>query len=378
MNRLRPKKHIANLDLIRAIAILMVLFYHIVQWIPNQPKWLISLTDPGEYGVQLFFVLSGFLVGGLYFHEKSKFGRVDCRKFITRRITRTMPPYFIVLAVSYLGAYVFGREPFDLTYLVFFQNYLTEIPFFMVSWSLCVEEHFYALLPFFLAGVFFIHRKFGWLAMCSAVSLALVLPLALRLLGYVENSPFGYGYTASHFHFDAMGFGVLLSWVYAKKSDFFRRDSPVFWLSVAASVGFLYLSNVIGHEHTFIYLLLAMAVSFSVAIFCSARITQFRISFLPATKLVANASYAIYLTHTLVIHLVTMAFKKAMPGKDLPVLVWVVVLFIATLVAGILFYLIIERPLMGLRDKYFPSRGKQERQAPVPDERSSKLDVGRV
>ncbi len=378
MNRARPKKHIANLDLIRAIAILMVMFYHIVQWIPDQPRWLVSLTDPGEYGVQLFFVLSGFLVGGLYFRERSKFGRVDSRQFIVRRITRTMPPYFIVLAVSYLGAYVFGKEPFNLSYLVFFQNYLTEIPFFMVSWSLCVEEHFYALLPFFLAGVFFIHRMFGRLAMCLTVGIALVLPLALRLVGYVENSPFGYGYTASHFHFDAMGFGVLLSWVYAKKPDLFRRDSPVFWISVSVSVLLLWLSNVFGHKYTFIFLHLGMAISFSVAIFCSARITQFRISSLPATKLVANASYAIYLTHTIVIHMATMVFKKVLPGRDLPVFAWVALLFIATMAAGIVFYLVIEKPLMRLREKHFPSRGKESQKSTIHDEGSSKLGVGRI
>ena len=217
------KRHIANLDLIRAIAILMVMFYHIVQWIPNQPRFMIFITDPGEYGVQLFFVLSGFLVGGLYFRERTNLGSVDSGKFITRRITRTMPPYFIILAVSYLGAYVFGREPFSFSYLFFFQNYLNEMPFFMVSWSLCVEEHFYALLPFFLAGVFFIQQKAGRFFLYAFLAISLALPVILRFIGFQENAPFGYANTASHFHFDAMGFGVLLSWIYAKKPEYFPQ-----------------------------------------------------------------------------------------------------------------------------------------------------------
>ena len=144
------------------------------------------------------------------------------------------------------------------------------------------------------------------------------------------------------------------------------------------SILLLYLTNIIGHRYSFVFLLFGMAVSFAVMIFCSARIRQFWISSHPATRLVANASYAIYLTHTLVIHFVTMAMKKVMPNVELPFYVWLVLLFATTMAGGIAFYLIIEKPLMKLREKYFPSRGKQIRQSAAPDKESSHYDVERI
>ena len=56
------KHHIPNLDLIRAAAIIMVVVYHTVQWLPSKPEWVLLLSEPGKYGVNLFFALSGFLV----------------------------------------------------------------------------------------------------------------------------------------------------------------------------------------------------------------------------------------------------------------------------------------------------------------------------
>lgn len=139
----------------------MVVAYHVVQWLPMKPKWLVFLSQPGQYGVNLFFALSGFLVGGLYFREKITSVSVDKTRFILRRITRTVPVYLIALAVSFLGSALFEGEKFEWRYLVFLQNYMEVIPFFKVSWSLCVEEHFYAVLPFVLAILYVLHSRMG-------------------------------------------------------------------------------------------------------------------------------------------------------------------------------------------------------------------------
>eukprot|EP00903_Cladosiphon_okamuranus_P003767 g3765.t1 len=214
-------------------------YSRVPQWLPGHSEVAIFLTDPGEYGVQLFFVLSGFLVGGLYFNERMKYGKVDFITFILRRISRTMPPYFIVLVISYLGVFVLKGEKFDITYLFFFQNYLEEIPYFLVSWSLCVEEHFYAVLPFYLILAYNVFKLFGGAATVILVTITVLLPVLFRSFGYEESAAYGYARTATHFHFDSMGFGVILAWVYSYKPHLAKRNAGTFPMKIVLLCGCL-------------------------------------------------------------------------------------------------------------------------------------------
>src|SRR5262245_43340865 len=99
-----------NLDLLRATAILMVLIYHICQRWPVALPTITAFTNYGAYGVDLFFVLSGWLIGGLLWRERAQFGNVEIGRFIGRRALRTVPPYFAALAISYLGVFLARRE----------------------------------------------------------------------------------------------------------------------------------------------------------------------------------------------------------------------------------------------------------------------------
>src|SRR5476651_2724666 len=136
----REQNRNRNLDLLRALAIAMVLIYHGIQMSPITSPWIRQATSYGQYGVDLFFVLSGWLIGGLYWRERQAFGNVSIAKFLIRRWMRTIPPYLIALLLSYLAIFIARHEEFDYGYLVFAQNYYQRMPFFLVSWSLCVEE----------------------------------------------------------------------------------------------------------------------------------------------------------------------------------------------------------------------------------------------
>ncbi|WP_145929041.1 acyltransferase family protein, partial [Termitidicoccus mucosus] len=125
----------ANLDLLRAAAIVAVVFFHVCQMSPVPLTRLMNVASFGQYGVDLFFVLSGWLIGGLYWKEYNKFGNIDIGRFWLRRWLRTIPPYLIALLLSWLAVWMSREEPFDLGYLIFIQNYYDNIPFFLVSWS---------------------------------------------------------------------------------------------------------------------------------------------------------------------------------------------------------------------------------------------------
>ncbi len=198
---------IANLDLIRAAAIVAVVIYHTVQMVGRDGFVSIArYTHVGQYGVDLFFVLSGFLIGQLYWREQIDRGHVDIPRFILRRLLRTYPPYAIAMVLSFISVWIGRHQSFDFGYLFFLQNYYQQIPFFLVSWSLCIEEHFYIFLPFVLYGIRRLKPSKVLLTLLALSSVPLIL--RVLLIKIEDNLPFGYYLTATHFRFEGLVLGV--------------------------------------------------------------------------------------------------------------------------------------------------------------------------
>ncbi len=161
------KNRIFGLDLLRFIAIFMVLLGHSLIHVP---KILWSKINPFLYdGVSIFFVLSGFLIGGILvkilIKEKASYkGLLD---FWKRRWLRTLPTYFLVLIFLIFYTLIFMPTNFPNSWYRFFfftQNFLGHYrpSFFAEAWSLSVEEWFYLLVPFILFSfliIFKIHVK---------------------------------------------------------------------------------------------------------------------------------------------------------------------------------------------------------------------------
>ena len=349
-------KRIANLDLLRATAILMVLAYHVVQWLPMKPKWLVFLSQPGQYGVNLFFALSGFLVGGLYFREKLALGSVDKTRFILRRITRTVPVYLIALAVSFLGSALFEGEKFEWRYLIFLQNYMEVIPFFKVSWSLCVEEHFYTVLPFILAILYLLHRRLGSWPLKIIVLGLLLLPTYLRMTSFQPNQPFGVATTASQFYMDSLGLGVLAVWfsinwrVARAQANFYGIVCFLALMAALFGTHWASAATIFGPG------LLLMGLLFAALTLFSASSYQLNLATHRFVKIIAVSSYSIYITHAVVLQALNMLMRRL---PDSIQGLWPILLFLfasVSLVAGVAFYKLIESPLLALREKYYPSR----------------------
>lgn len=156
---------IPELDGLRGLAILSVLFWHYGHYYEPAPgsigAWLPPLLRLAWSGVDLFFVLSGFLIGGILIaHRKAtNYWRV----FYVRRACRIFPLYFAVLAAFVLATATIGPQPSNWllkqeppfwTYPVFLQNFGMAYynsfgsDFLGPTWSLAVEEQFYLVLPF--------------------------------------------------------------------------------------------------------------------------------------------------------------------------------------------------------------------------------------
>jgi peptidoglycan/LPS O-acetylase OafA/YrhL len=152
------KSRLIQLDILRGIAILLVIGRH-VHLQPHRSGALQSVTgywfEIGWTGVDLFFVLSGFLVGGLLFKEWKLQSSLDIKRFLIRRGYKIWPPYviYLVFATAWLittGVYssasraLLAMSP----NFLHLQSYvLTPVPH---TWSLAIEEHFYLALPFIL------------------------------------------------------------------------------------------------------------------------------------------------------------------------------------------------------------------------------------
>lgn len=158
----RPAQQVPALDAIRAVAVLAVILSHIRSfWTEHVPAWpepamldgLVFLY--GWTGVDLFFILSGYLIGRQLWKEKQARGTVDVGEFFMRRGLRIWPLYFAIMLLGFAS----GTFQPVLADLLFYSNYATTG--YTRGWTLSTEEQFYVAVPLlllFTPGI----KRLGW------------------------------------------------------------------------------------------------------------------------------------------------------------------------------------------------------------------------
>jgi peptidoglycan/LPS O-acetylase OafA/YrhL len=152
--------YIKGFNAIRAFSVLLVVLTHLdlSEWIPNTDFVMMRVWPmmSGEFGVLMFFVLSGFLITKILLHEKDKFGFISLKKFYIRRFLRLFPPlilFFILLGIAYWNG-LMQDAVLSIGYGIFYvYNFVPKSLYFPEMghlWSLGVEEQFYILWPFVL------------------------------------------------------------------------------------------------------------------------------------------------------------------------------------------------------------------------------------
>ena len=349
----------SNLDLIRATAICLVLVHHGVQMSPLLPtSWIRDVAAFGQYGVDLFFVLSGWLIGGLYWREWQAFGNVEIGRFWVRRWLRTIPPYVAALAISWTAVRIARGQTFDFGYLMFVQNFYQQIPFFLVSWSLCVEEHFYLLLP--IAAVI-VGSLYGGKKVISALLILLTLGPLMRWLSYPKmTDQFGYFLTATHLHMSGLILGVLLSYlasVAPRSFSLLARLSPAIFVTACVILFLLSkMAYVLKYalQETFIAIFFAAALAYAV------RKSQLSLRFAAIFYPISVCSYSTYLIHPITLHIAN-RIQLLVPGSES--LIYFLSAGALTLLASTIFYFAVERTSLRLRDHYWPRRSAVDNRA---------------
>jgi peptidoglycan/LPS O-acetylase OafA/YrhL len=189
------QNRIFGLDIVRAYAISIVLITHSVYFLPS---WAISIVNLISMdGVSFFFVLSGFLIGGILIKTIESEGSTfkSLANFWLKRWFRTVPNYFLVFSVVYLFYSDFGRIliPSLKRYYIFSQNIYTVHPgYFIEAWSLSVEEWFYLSIPvfiFLMLNIFRANLKTAVLVACITIIIFSTGFRVYRFLNLENYSP---------------------------------------------------------------------------------------------------------------------------------------------------------------------------------------------
>lgn len=363
-----PQPKLYGLDHLRALAILMVWFFHYQNGVFGHPQWTTTFTV-GWTGVDLFYVLSGFLISSQLFAQIKKGGSISLKDFYIKRFFRIIPIYLLVVAIYFL--FPFFREKDTLPplwkFLTFTQNLgLNRVGqgAFSHAWSLCVEEHFYLFLPITLLMLQYTNKfKNAWWVLLVFFIAGFILRLYSWHYLYLPKAELdnGVDYWAMYLYYPTYGrldgllSGVAIAAVYQFLPKTWERISKygnqLILLSILLMViAFFSLSKLYTYSSSifgFPFISLVFGFMVAGALSPSSFLYKWKSN---ATTLIATLSYGIYLTHKGIIHMVQEIFSKWGIEKDSSIMV-VISLFFCVLVAWLL-HLAVEKPFMKMREQF--------------------------
>ena len=378
--------HVKALDGFRGLAVLLVMWSHFIAVSPALDHGSVvgRLLKSGYYGVDMFFVLSGFLITGILLDAKG--GEGYFKVFIMRRVLRIFPLYYGVLAVVYGGAWLFSRESFHLYaggpdsqgwFWLYASNWGmvakgwgtpegawldtpdgTSLGHF---WSLAVEEQFYLFWPWMVA--FLDRRKLGWL--CA--SFLLLAPVMASFLSDLAGNSLS-GYVSTVGRLNTLGCGALLA---------IAVRSPDWWLRVAQPAG-----RAFGLSGGVLLAVLALDANFSVwkidflsvlvpLCFGFGLVHALRLNGNPWGRLLASAplrflgkySYGLYVYHHLLRPVWYACFWHGWIKPQLGTGLWAVGCYVllagtASIALAMLSWAVVESPCLKLK-RFFRDQGSR-------------------
>lgn len=371
MNTIAHSARNHGLDTLRALAIVLVVMHHYVLFVSGADTfgWV---GEIGWVGVDLFFALSGYLIGNQIFAALRSKREFSLPRFYARRLLRTLPNFYVVLALYYLWPGFRAGSPLlpVWEFLTFTQNInLQPGTAFSHAWSLCIEEQFYMMLPALALFIASLRRSLRWTWI--AVGFAFAAGLVIRYLvwtEYVGEQPrwqsnyFKYIYYSTFCRFDELVAGVALALV--------KNFHPRQWRILTSRGNLLLAKGVIVTGLAFwlflwdrkglpmtVFGFPMLALGFSLLILAAlSRSGILRSTQVPGAGKLALWSYAVYLTHKQLCILARAPLENMGYGPESAVAI--AVMAFISVGSGWLLYRCVERPFMALRERYVPTNFK--------------------
>ena len=380
------KERIIGLDVIRSIAILMVVTAHSIGFltrlgnVPFLGKIISVVVDHiqplGLFGVELFFVLSGFLIGGILikaFISADDFPFSAVRNFWVRRWYRTLPNYWLILTVDvflYKAMNLQGFDPHQLLYYFFLQNlwYPDVLNFFGEGWSLSIEEWFYLTLPvaMYLAALIFKpgNKRLFLLRVFAGYISVFILIRFFNAFSPVNGANQEEGIRkVVLFRLDAVMFGVLFAYFNYFRSDLLVKvkkyllviglcgTAILFYLVSKRDLEFRSSSNpsIRFVSDALLYLFIPLFFSFCLPYANSIKALTNKYGS-NAVQHISKISYSMYLVHYSLVFLPFFYEQQVNSGGMVVAMYlwyWIIVIGVSSLL-----YKYFERPVMNLRDKF--------------------------
>jgi peptidoglycan/LPS O-acetylase OafA/YrhL len=346
-------KYVRKIDALRAIAVLMVVMSH---WIPKTAKRI----PFGEIGVDIFFVISGFLITGILLHEREKARSQDeskssvLRNFVVRRALRIFPIYYLSLLVfwlmqSYESYHIRENLSYYLTYtanILFFQERAWD-SYLAPLWSLAVEEQFYLIWP--LLMIWIPAKQLRGFILFS-IAIGIVFP-------YFFNNPMVKVLTPACFN--ALGIGAFLAFLNLKNRDWLERNAN-FILGVAIFAVILLGATVLWFPllgslvRTLISLITVATIMYCTGVYKPVAAIEWVFNH-RVLIFIGQISYGIYLYHNIVSvfwrNLVVphLDFVRLAVGTAGANGIFLIAKFIILIILAWLSYQLIEKPFLSLK-----------------------------
>jgi peptidoglycan/LPS O-acetylase OafA/YrhL len=369
--------HLPALDGLRGVAILLVAVHMLstLEVAHGLPAAVLSfVVVRGWVGVQLFFVLSGFLITGILLDTQSADNGLSA--FFARRLLRIFPLYYLVLIVAFVILPAFGpltpALAHDRAHQVWLWTYLSNwtLPYeagsraFPHFWSLAVEEQFYLVWPFLVRS----RTPASCLKLCLVVAL---ISLATRVGFVVGHLGSGAIYTFSVTRMDALALGGAAAAalrIPAIASQLFARRRQLWVASFAVAVGGAVLTRGFGQRsvvsdtvgYTFLAVCFAL-VTLAAAIADAAQVARLPVLRSRLLRTFGKYSYAIYVFHKplhdfvgvpLLAHF-GLDFSRSVAGT----IVYVICGLAVSYAAAVVSYYIFERHFLRLKAYFVPRSG---------------------
>ena len=367
---------------LRVLAILSVIQFH-VTWIFSGEhgiafdRSMTAVSLSVFFGMDLFFILSGFLIGSILFHaiESTKPGGGILWRFYMRRIFRTFPSYYVVLTVLVLTTVLSDAQrahlPYEYAYLTNFMPLGRKDIIMFWGWSLGLEEQFYLVVPLFLFALTRLRSdRVRVILLVGACLIAATLRLAIYWSYYpwTDLALYGALYFRTYTRFDTLVCGILLAFVHrrwrAEITEWLKLPFHRGLLAVPAlaCLWILAFPTVIGIQnvqllHVFAWGTLTSLMYFPTLILLLHGDGFFsRFLSLPLFRWIATLGYGVYLVHIPIVDDLVIPIARTLDERHVPkALLWggaFAVVTLASLAIAYVMHVLIEKPALKIRDRY--------------------------